>query len=96
MQSTVHSAIWVLTLVATAAVTTAQPLPSLDEEWPSGTRRFTLAQASGTTRASSTAPPDEDNPAELAKKLQNPVADLITQGGRSRPEVLVVLPDSAA
>jgi hypothetical protein len=27
---------------------------------------------------SSAAPPDEDNPAELAKKLQNPVADLIS------------------
>jgi hypothetical protein len=64
--------------VATAAVATAQPLPGLDEPWPGGTRRFTLAQASGTTGASSVAPPDEDDPAELAKKLQNPVADLIS------------------
>ena len=70
--------LWVLTLVATAAVATAQPLPSLDEPWPSGTRRFTLAQASGTTGASSAAPPEADNPAELAKQLQNPVADLIS------------------
>ena len=70
--------IWGPTLVATAAVATAQPFLSLDEPWPSGTRRFTLAQASGTTGASSAAPPEADNSAELAKKLQNPVADLIS------------------
>jgi hypothetical protein len=70
--------LWVLTLVATAAVATAQPLSSLDEPWPSGTRRFTLAQVSGTTGASSAVPAEADNSAELAKKLQNPVADLIS------------------
>jgi hypothetical protein len=70
--------IWVLTLVATAAIATAQPLPILDEPWPRGTRRFTLAQTSGTSGASNVALPDEDDPAELAKKLQNPVADLIS------------------
>jgi hypothetical protein len=64
--------------VATAAIATAQSLPGLDEPWPRDTRRFTLTQASSTTEASSVAPPDEDDPAELAKKLQNPIADLIS------------------
>ena len=68
----------VLALVATAAVATAQTLTSLDEPWPSGTRRFTLAQASRTAGGSGAAPSDAAQAAELAKKLQNPVASLIS------------------
>ena len=71
--------VFALALVATmTAVATAQTLPSLDAPWPSGTHRFTLAQASGTTGASGTAPSDAANAAELAKKLQNPIASLIS------------------
>jgi len=67
-------------LVATmATAVTAQTLTVLDTPSPpSGTRRFTLAQASSTPGASSSVPSDAANAAELAKKLQNPVASLIS------------------
>jgi hypothetical protein len=68
----------VLVLVATAAVATAQTLTSLDESWPGGTRRFTLAQASPTAEASDAAPSAAAQAAELAKKLQNPIVNLIS------------------
>jgi hypothetical protein len=61
-----------------AAIATAQTLTILDEPSPSGTRRFTLAQASRTPEASGAAPSDAAQAAELAKKLQNPVANLIS------------------
>jgi hypothetical protein len=61
-----------------AAIATAQTLPGLDEPSPSGTRRFTLAQASRASEASGAAPSDAAQAAELAKKLQNPVANLIS------------------
>jgi hypothetical protein len=68
-----------LALVATmTAVATAQTLPSLDEPLPSRPHRFTLAQANPTAGASGTATSDAAQTAELAKKLQNPIADLIS------------------
>jgi hypothetical protein len=67
-----------LTLVAIATSATAQTLTRLDEPWSSGTRRFTLAQASRPAEASGAAPSDATQEAELAKKLQNPIANLIS------------------